>query len=547
MLLGDTAAMRKARGAFFTPKGVARFIADWAVTSPKDAVLEPSCGEAVFLHETGRGGQHQGRLVGVELHAASARAAEATLKEQGIAATIESGDFFEREPSGDYDAVIGNPPYVRYQAFVGEARARAREAALRAGVSLTRLASSWAAFTVHSALFLKPGGRLGLVLPAELLTVNYAAGVREFLMRHFARVGLVMFVERVFPEVQEEVVLLLAEGFDPTGKSGTDHCDVYQIQDVAGLERFADATKWVPTSPGAKWSASAVADSTWSAYSSLVATSAFCTLESWGDTTLGMVTGNNKYFCMSPSRARELGLNGNELVPISPPGSRHLRNLTFTSADHIRLGQSGAATLLFRPDDGLSDAAEHYVRAGEETGVDSAYKCQVRKPWWKVPDVAPADLLLTYMNSDTARLCTNRAGARHLNSVHGIYLHPGVRRLGMDLLPLASLNTVTLLGAEVVGRAYGGGMLKMEPREADGWYMPSPDLVNAKKTALSRLRPRVARRLQQGRLLDAVALVDDVLLRCGAGVAADELASFREAHADLTGRRAARGKGAAGG
>lgn len=54
---------------------------------------------------------------------------------------------------------------------------------------------------VHSALFLKPGGRLGLVLPAELLSVNYAAQVREFLMRRFARVRLVLFTERVFPGV----------------------------------------------------------------------------------------------------------------------------------------------------------------------------------------------------------------------------------------------------------------------------------------------------------------------------------------------------------
>ena len=34
---------------------------------------------------------------------------------------------------------------------------------------------------VHAALFLRPGGRMALVLPAELLSVNYAAAVRKFL------------------------------------------------------------------------------------------------------------------------------------------------------------------------------------------------------------------------------------------------------------------------------------------------------------------------------------------------------------------------------
>ena len=95
--------------------------------------------------------------------------------------------------------------------------------------------------------------------------------------------------------------------------------------------------------------------------------------------------------------------------------------------------------------------------------MPSAYKCRVRRPWWRVPLVPPADLLLTYMNADTPRVSTNRAGVRHLNSVHGIYLRPGVRRLGADLLPLACLNSFTLLGAETVSRAYGGGISRSSP------------------------------------------------------------------------------------
>lgn len=541
MLPGDTAVMRKARGAFFTPRPVARFIADWAATSPADAVLEPSCGEAIFLHEVGETGHH-GPLVGVELHEASARESERSLRAEGIDATIHGGDFFEHEPDGAYDAVVGNPPYVRYQDFSGEARALSRQAALRAGVSLTGLASSWAAFTVHSALFLRPGGRLGLVLPAELLTVNYASGVRRFLMQHFKSVGLVVFVDRVFPGVLEEVVLLLAEGFDPTGEHGTDHCDVYQVQDAAALQDFAVPTKWVPSTPSAKWTASVIPGAALQTYAAITSGPAFNVLEAWGDTTLGMVTGNNKYFCMSPAHAATLGLGASELVPLSPPGSRHLRSLTFSKAVHERLGESGSWTFLFRPGATPSAAAEHYIRAGEETGVDSAYKCRVRSPWWRVPEVKAADLLLTYMNSDTARLCTNRAGVHHINSVHGVFLRPELRRLGMDLLPLASLNSLTLLGAETVGRAYGGGILKMEPREADQWPMPSPALIAANRAALSASRSQVARLLRDRKLLEAVGIVDAVLLRNGLELPEKDLSVICAARADLVARRVARGK-----
>lgn len=542
MLPGDSAMLRKARGAFFTPRPVARFVADWAVQSPQDAVLEPSCGEAIFLHEAGRDRRHTGPLVGVELHAASAAESERTLRSEGIEATIRAADFFQESPDGSYDAVIGNPPYIRYQDFSGEARLRSREAALRAGVSLTRLASSWAAFTVHSALFLKPGGRLGLVLPAELLTVNYAADVRRFLMQHFRSVGLVLFVDRVFPGVQEDVVLLLADGFDPTGTEGTDHCDIFQVKDAAALSDFTVATKWKPATPSGKWSGLTLSAAAHSAYTGAATSTDFSLLEDWGDTTLGMVTGNNKFFALSPSRVDELGLLPSDLIPLSPPGSRHLRGLTFTDVARVGLGRDGAATWLFRPAGDPSPAAKRYIKAGEKAGVDLAYKCRVRKPWWRVPYLRPADLFLTYMNADTPRITTNRAKAHHLNSVHGIYLHPDARREGMDLLPMASLNSVTLLGAEIVGRAYGGGMLKLEPREADHLPVPSLELVRRHRTDLANLRPRVTTCLQRGRLLEAARLVDDVLLVRGSGMSRGEIDAIRGARADMTARRVARGK-----
>jgi adenine-specific DNA-methyltransferase len=330
VLPGDNAELRKARGAFFTPTLVAGFIATWAIQSPDDAVLEPSCGEAVFLREAGRGGGHTGPLVGVELHASSAGESERTLHAEGIKADIHVGDFFLHTEFGCYDAAIGNPPYVRYQDFSGEPRARARAAALQAGVSLPNLASSWAAFAVHSALHLKKGGRLGLVLPAELLTVNYAAGVRQFLMEHFSEVELVLFEERVFPGVLEEVVLLLAGGYDPEGVRGTGHMTIWPVRDAAGLADLSVSRRWTPPTRSAKWSGGLMSAGGLMAYDRVATADGFTVLETWGATTLGMVTGNNRFFALSPARVVELGLKPPDVIRVSPPGSRHLRSLALT-------------------------------------------------------------------------------------------------------------------------------------------------------------------------------------------------------------------------
>jgi adenine-specific DNA-methyltransferase len=546
----DTASLRKARGAFFTPAPVAEYVTRWALRSASDRVLEPSCGEAAFLLAAvdrqaemalAAPDEPLGDLAGVELHEASAESARTLMAAAGAPeADIRQGDFFAVDPSPTYDAVIGNPPFIRYQDFSGASRTASRAAALRAGVSLTGLASSWAAFTVHSALFLKEGGRLGLVLPAELLSVNYAAQVREFLMRRFGRVRLVLFTERVFPGVLEEVVLLLAEG---TG--GTDRCELLQVHgaaDLATLDAGQEST-WTPITTGGKWTSALLSPDAATTYTSVVSGSQFTTLHAWGQTMLGMVTGANRYFAMSPQRAAALGLGEHELLPLSPPGSRHLRGLSFTAPMRTALGEQGASTLLFRPPGEPSRAAAAYIAAGEEEKVHEAYKCRVRSPWWRVPLLAPADLFVTYMNSDTPRLTTNTVGARHLNSVHGVYLHPQAQQTGRRLLPLASLNSATLLGAEVVGRAYGGGMLKLEPREADRLPMPTQVQVEAVGDQLTKIRDQVTTRLRTGRLLDAVRLVDQVLLKDGIGVSAEQVAELEQAHALMTARRRARGAG----
>ncbi|MDP9606330.1 UNVERIFIED_ORG: adenine-specific DNA methylase [Variovorax paradoxus] len=541
----DTPALRKERGAFFTPDEITRFIAHWAIRKADDLVMEPSAGDAAFLvaavdrlRELAPGSNAPPVVDGVEIHAHSAKVARQRVLDAGGQANVRQSDFFAIEPEPVYDTVIGNPPYIRYQDFSGESRTRSREAALRGGVSLTGLASSWAAFTIHSALFLGQGGRLGLVLPAELLSVNYAAPVRRFLFERFRDVQLVLFAEQVFPEAEADVVLLLADGYL---EGPANHATIRQAKNAAELASLGVGQTWTPTDPAAKWTSSLVNPEAVAPLHKLLKEGHFTSLETWGDTTLGIVTGNNKYFTLSPQRAKELGLHSKELLRLSPPGSSHLRGLSLSSDMLTKLGREGQATLLFYPSNPPSAEAAAYIADGHRTGVDTAYKCRVRKTWYQVPLVPAADLLLTCMNADTPRLTANDAKARHLNSVHGVFLHAQYRELGCELLPLASLNSVTLLHAEMVGRAYGGGILKIEPKEADVWAMPSPALVLARAEALRSIKHQVANLLADGRLLDAVELVDQALLTDIGDLSAEQIAHIRKARAEFARRRTLRG------
>jgi hypothetical protein len=482
-------------------------------------------------------------LDGIELDAPSAIAAQQRLEGEGLPIAVSVGDFFDREPGAYaddlYDAVIGNPPYIRYHAFAGAGRVKAQEAALKAGVRLNGLASAWAPFVVHSSRFVRPNGRMALVLPAELLTVGYAAEIRRFLLNRFAQVRLVMFEELVFPGVQEEVVLLLAEG---TGAAP--FFELYQARNLDELQDLG-AVQWTMFEPDAvgKWSGALLPTSDLEVYNRIVAGDDFSELAEWGDTYLGIVTGANNFFTLSEDEVKLYGFPDDELLLISPPGSRHLRGLTFTNRSWDEVANEGRRVYLLYPRDKPSAASARYIEAGDAAKVSKGYKCSNRKPWWQVPLVDVPDLLLTYMDKDRPRLVTNRARVHVLNSLYGVRLHAGRKRLGMDLLPIAALNSVTLLGAEVVGRAYGGGMLKLEPKEAGRLPMPAQELLVQYSNELRVLQPHLSNDLRQGNLDAAVEKVDRVLLTQGLGLSHQQLVAVRRARATLFGRRETRSGG----
>lgn len=550
----EQTSTRKARGAFFTPPELASFIVEWAITDSGDTILEPSCGQAAFLRPTLRRLKALGlsadraarRVLGVELHEDSiSEALAAVSAESGVdlSGSIVAGDFFDLRPgnglpSSQMDAVVGNPPYVRYQSFNGESRVKARQAALEQGVRVDGLASSWAPFVVHAAAFLKVGGRLGLVLPAELLAVNYAAPVRRFLLERFAQVRLVLFEEKVFPEVSEEVVLLLAEGEGP--------CRGFDLVQVRGLGDLPDLTArdWQRSPSTDKWTSMLAGSEAVQALRDLMRPDAFVQLREWGRVALGMVTGANSFFCLSRRDADQLGLADADLLPIVPPGSKHLRGeLSFGEAEAGDRLANGAKGLLFRPAREPSAAARRYIAEGEKRLLHHAYKCRVRTPWWAVPLVDPADLLLTYMSFEAPKLVSNEAGARHVNSIHGLYAKPDFRALASRYLPLATTCTATRLGAELVGRSYGGGLLKLEPKEAMCLPVPGVPLVERCADALDGARDRAAAALAQGDGEAAVAMIDQIMLVDGLGVDPGVLAELTAARSFMFERRRTRSRG----
>jgi methylase of polypeptide subunit release factors len=137
-----TPERKKSLGAFYTDAAVVDFLIGWVLRYPRVRVMDPACGDGRFLEALGSKGVKQ--VIGCDLSAGAIAQAERRLATLPCAPDLVVADFFTLAPDHipPVDAVVGNPPFVRYQRFDDGSRRLALASALRMGVRLVRSTST---------------------------------------------------------------------------------------------------------------------------------------------------------------------------------------------------------------------------------------------------------------------------------------------------------------------------------------------------------------------------------------------------------------------
>lgn len=522
----------KLRGGYYTPAPIAQFLASWtAAAGPK--LLEPSCGDGAIYGELVRAAGVDGPT-GIEFSSEEAKKAAA---HGGKVVESDFFGWFTKDKRGAFDGVAGNPPFIRFGNWPDEARQRAFDLMRSVGMKPTKLTNAWVPFTVAAVLAARPGGRIGLVLPAELLQVTYAAPLRAFLTDHLNRATVVSFRRLVFPGILQEVVLLL-------GVRGTGPASMHalEVDDASALSELTPDDQEASAAPALlhdseKWTKYFLEPRQIALMRALRAEKNAKRLGEFASVDVGVVTGRNSFFVMTRDEAVERDVD-QFCVPLVSK-SNQVVGVRYTIDDLEKQSANGARSrLLALPQEPLQarSSLAHYVKSGEDAGVHEGYKCSIRKFWWSVPSVSTPDGFMLRQIHTHPRLSANHTAATSTDTVHR------VRVLGTattDQIACGVLNSMTFASSEVAGRSYGGGILELEPSEAESLLVPDVEAVPADLVA------QVDEQVRSGRLPDAVAAVDRRLLMDGLGLSAREVETLRDIWARLRDRRSARGRSAA--
>ena len=539
----------KLRGGYYTAPALAAWLCSWAIRSATDRVLEPSCGDGTFLDAAGDRldavgleGRAAGQIVGVEiLEAEAAKARQRLEARQGPRAgkMVETGDFFawwERSEKGSFDAVVGNPPFIRYQSFPEPHRARAMAIMKLLGLTPNRLTNIWVPFVAAATASLRPGGRLALVLPAELLQVSYAAQLRTFLTDRFCCIHLVSCNDLFFAKAEQEVILLLADGARRPSREKT--CDVTlteaasvaDIVDMPVAELLRGASPKTIKHDSEKWLKYFLSSAEIGLMRALRASDRVTTLKTFADVNVGVVTGRNQFFVLRRSELDRLDILGYTVPLVSR--SLHLKGAKVDVADWRGLAKADERVHLLdlEPLNGSKPTPELdvYIKDGERMLVHQGYKCSIRTPWYAVPAIWTPDAFVFRQIYDFPRVVLNKAGATATDTIHRMKCRADVEETVAN-----AYTHLTAASAEIVGRSYGGGVLELEPTEATNLLMPA-ELCDAMPV------DECDRLIRQGRLGDVLRYNDRVILRGGVGLSERECAQLRTIWEKMRNRRLSR-------
>jgi methylase of polypeptide subunit release factors len=471
------------KGQFWTPDWVAEAMVRYALAGGADMLFDPAVGAGAFFRAA-RFISRDVRLRGVEKDPDALDQAEASGLAKADLEGVEIADFVSRACVRSWSAIVANPPYIRHHRLVPELKARLRAFAKRLlGESLDGRAGLHIYFLLRALESLEPDGRLAFIIPADACEGVFAPALWRWITTNYRLEGVVTFTREAspFPNVDTNPVIVLIRKAAPLAHFQWAQCrraETVALKDWLGgeLDNLSSEDLYVCEREIEEGLATGLSR----ARATLEANGP--ALGDFAHVLRGIATGANEFFFLTLGQAEQLGIAREFLLP-AVGRTRDVPSDEITEQLLGELDERGRPTLLFAPDGRASDqfpaAVRRYLSKGEQAGLPHKALISQRRPWYKMETRQAPPLLFAYLGRRNARFIRNRAGCVPLTGF--LCLYPRIEEPSfVESLWQALNHPETLANLALVGKTYGNGAIKVEPRALERLPLSA--------SALSRLK-----------------------------------------------------------
>ena len=530
MQLIKDASAEKLRGAYYTPPAIASFILHWGINGGHDAdILEPSCGDGVFLECMRDENMLFNTVTAVEYEATEADKARAL----GLHDSEVINQDFHRfclDTEKRFDLVVGNPPFIRYQYYDANQQKLADKIFKNAKLKRTKLTNAWVTFVVGCTQLLRDNGKMGFVIPSELLMVKYAQQLRKYLAKTFNKINIISFENLVFEEIQQEVVLLLCEK-NGTNEHKIEHIEVKDTEGLLALDphqlKFPSKDIDFHTDKWTYYFLDKKELELLNKVKNMTKISSFANVE------VGITTGSNDFFTVPQSIVSMYQLEDYARPMVGR--SVQVNSLCFTKSDWRAnvVSEAKAHLLVFTPDakEKGNDGVKAYLESGEAAKIDKGYKTSIRDYWWVIPSIKLSDALFLRRNNLYPKFVLNNAGAYTTDTMHRVFINEDVNK---KAFVASYYNSLSFAFAEILGRNFGGGCLELMPSEVGGIYLPYRE---ENEQIFDKLDEMLRKKATADEILN---YTDEIILHQGVGLSNDEVKLARSIWHKIINRRLTR-------
>lgn len=474
-----TREVLREKGQFWTPDWIAEAMVEYVLTSGSRELFDPAVGAGAFFRAAKTVAKERRiklSLTGAELDpAALAQAQENGLSANDLA-QVRVSDFVFDPPKTKLKAIVANPPYIRHHRLSLEVKARLKTLA----AEITRRTYDGRAglhiyFLIRALSLLDNNGRLAFIMPADTCEGVFASALWEWVTENYCLESVVTFDPQAspFPQVDTNPIIFLIRNVKPQPEFHWVRC---HEAGTRALKSWVGSGFSAEPSDAFSVTFRQLDEAVKTGLSRLPVESPYTgpTLGDFAKVLRGVATGANDFFFLTEEQVRELRIP-REVLLTAIGRTRDVPESEITDATLAGLKAQGRPTCLLalngKPLADYPAAVRRYIEQGEAMGLPEKPLISQRRPWYKMESRVAPPILFAYLGRRDSRFIRNYAGVIPLTCFLCVYPLHGDKEF-VDGLWSVLNDPETIANLPLIGKSYGSGAVKVEPRALEKLPMP---------------------------------------------------------------------------